>query len=67
MSGKLYSGFKSKSNELYYDKMVFKLIQLLSYQVKRPCADYEKFIWVRKLVKVSSVLAQMESASEQSV
>jgi hypothetical protein len=28
-----YSGFKSKTNEAYYDGLVFKMIQLLSYKV----------------------------------
>lgn len=28
-----FSGFASKANEEYYDRLVFKLIQLLSYKV----------------------------------
>ena len=28
-----FSGFKSKANETYYDQLVFKTIQLLSYKV----------------------------------
>ena len=28
-----YSGFKSKTNEAYYDSLVFEMVQLLSYKV----------------------------------
>jgi hypothetical protein len=30
-----FSGFKTQSNEMYYDQLVFKMIQLLSYKVSQ--------------------------------
>ncbi len=64
-----YSGFKTLSNEAFYDKLVFKLLQLLSYKALNsdyaPTApEYEKIVWVKKIIKIWHALQKMEQASE---
>ena len=66
-----YSGFKTLANEAFYDKLVFKLLQLLSYYALHSenthtasASDYKKVVWVKKIIKIWQALKKMEQASD---
>lgn len=58
-----FSGFQERNNEAFYDKLVYKLIELLSDKCQNPDDSYLQD-FAKKILKINRAMKQMEAVND---
>ena len=63
-----FSGFQERNNEAFYDKLVFKLIELLSakclHAQANPETESQQEDFAKKILKINRAMKQMEAVND---